>query len=214
MGHANQLTSNARLKKVKKTETLKLVSSDPQFIIGLFSSLFALSFCTLLIIGAYEEYPQMFNGDLFIGITFFFALLFLIVFVAGLQLYRPNGISFCEGVAAFGGLSFLTMVSFVILSHYIRFIPLLVLYLVIVFFFKMISTSCLGLANQIEGRRLDENKYLLLILGPMWMVLIGLSVFLVLDKPKFIVEISLCLIFALIVSMQSAKSVPDLQTEF
>lgn len=156
----------------------------------------------------------MFNGDLFIGITFFIALIFLVVFVAGLQLYRPNGISFCEGVAAFGGMCVLTMVSFVILSHYVQFIPLVVLFLCIVFFFKTIATSCLGLANQIEGRRLDETKYLFLILGPMWVILLGLSVFLMFDKPKFWIQISLCLLFALVVSMQSAKSVPDLQAEF
>jgi len=78
------------------------------------------------------------------------------------------------------------------------------------FVFYFFSSAIYALSGKMEGRRLDEPKYLFLTLFPMWITLLSCSIWLFFAHHSTIFEVTFSTLATILVSLCVGNSTPDL----
>jgi peptidoglycan/LPS O-acetylase OafA/YrhL len=100
-----------------------------------------------------------------------------------------------------------------IMAHYWALLQMIMVYFTLIFLVLFLWGGLLAMMNMIEGRRIDEPKLAVLALGPLFLLLIALSIVLWTQKQSLL-NILISLSLSLLVSGVVPTAIADFQQDF
>ncbi len=197
---------------MKKQLTLKLESSDTQFIVGSYGSLLFQFILYCVGISLFEEEGKEFSGEELVGIIGIIGACFLTIFCLVIHLCQDSiEFSIGTGLIVYLVQTGLMVVGTALLCNLIPFLSMIVLYLTTILLIFFVISCFLAMGGQIEGRRLDEPKYYIFFIVPSWIILGVLSVLLITTQAdKWLLVILVCF-GIMVISLLMMSSMPDMQ---
>ena len=125
-----------------------------------------------------EGWRTLFSSEIICAILAIVLFVVLCIFSLALHIKFNHICSFTVSIFTYVLNVALFGFTFMIFSFYSRLVPVIVMYLTLMFFFFFITVFILSLAGYVDGRRLDEPKLVFLQIFPMWSTVIGITIWL------------------------------------